>query len=110
MVGQLLLATGLPERTVWGWSSGAAAVLMAVSGVRGLRTFVRFSAAELEAAGASRRSFYITSTAALASGVLLLYNVTTLRAFWPFFAWIVVGIFASTLQFVRIILGRPKAE
>jgi hypothetical protein len=47
---------------------------------------------------------------AWSSGALQLYNVVSARAFWPFFALIVVAILASILQFVRMILARPRSE
>ena len=110
MGSMLLLATGLSEPLVWAWSSGVTLASFVPIGAIGLRTFRSFPRDELQAAAASKVSFYGVSVIALASALLQIYNVLTARAFWPFFSLVVVAILASTLQFVRMVLTRPGAE
>jgi hypothetical protein len=110
MVGLLLLATGLPAQTVWAWSSATGIAFMIPTAVMGLRSFVRLQPGELEAAAASKLSFYSVCVLALTSGVLQIYNLVAARDFWPFFTLVVVAILASTLQFVRMILAHPRSQ
>jgi hypothetical protein len=110
MGSMLLLATDLPEPTVWAWSSGVALVSLLPIGAMGWRRFRSFRPDEIQAAAVSKGSFYGVSSFALTSGALQIYNVLVTRAFWPFFTLIVVAILASTLQFVRMVLARPEAE
>src|SRR5262245_44606756 len=82
MASMLLLATELPEPSVWGWSSGIALAIVLPTGALGMRTFIGFPRRELEAAGASRLTYYSTSTLAVASGLLQVYNILAARTFW----------------------------
>jgi hypothetical protein len=110
MLGLLLLATELPQPSVWQWCSGITIALGAPAAVASLRAFASFVPGELQAAGASKYIFYPVSAAGIATSLLQVYNITTLHAFWPFFAAIVAAILASTLQFARMILLRPGSN
>jgi hypothetical protein len=58
----------------------------------------------LSAAGTSRLLFFGMGSFGIAVGLLQIYNIVVLNAFWAFFATIVVHLVAGFLQFVRLIL------
>jgi hypothetical protein len=105
MIGLLLLAiTPLPAAT-WRWCSGFAALFLFPYAAMIFKAFVGFAPGQLEAAGGSKSMSYPLLAVGTAISLLQLYNVTTLNAFWPFFAAIVTLLLAAMVQFVRLVLA-----
>jgi hypothetical protein len=108
LAGLLLSAADLASATVWSASSAIIVVVVLPGFVANLKTFRKFSGGELAATAASKLTFYSISSAGIGVFLLQIYNVLVLQAFWPFFAAIVLGILASTVQFARLILIRGE--
>jgi hypothetical protein len=108
LAGLLLLAADLAPATVW--SAGSAIVVMVLlpGFVANFKTFRQFDSGELAATGASKLTFYATSVSGIGVFLLQIYNVFAGQTFWPFFAAVVLGILASTVQFARLILVRGE--
>lgn len=108
MAGLLLATTPLAPPAVWQWCSAIAVLFLLAAALAASRAFVQFSSIELEAAGASRAMFNLTASLGIATTLLQVCNFVLLHVFWPFFAAIVMAIFASSLQFMRLILNRRE--
>ena len=109
LVGLLLLASSLSQTFAWSTCSLIVTVSFACNTIASLRAYARFTPEELEAAGARPRFFYMVSSVGAALVLLQVYNVVMLRAFWPYFAAIVLAILISVLQFTRMILA-PRLQ
>lgn len=110
LIGLLLLSTSLPEGSGWSWCSGLALGSLLPSGVFNYRRFSALPAQQLQASPSSKPVFYSLSVIGLGVILLQLYNIVGLHQFWPFFSTIVVGLLASTLQFMRMILSRQGPQ
>ena len=108
LAGLLLLAADLAPATAWSAGSALVVVVLLPGGVANFKTFRKFDADELAATTASKLTFYSISSVGIGVFLLQLYNVFVGRVFWPFFAAIVLGILASTVQFARLILIRGE--
>ena len=105
MVGLLFLAIKpVPPPATWRWCSGFAALFLFPYATVIFKNLLRFASGQLKAAGGGR--FTSSTLFALLTAVFLLqlYNVTTLAAFWPYFAAIVSMLLGAMYQFVRLIL------
>jgi hypothetical protein len=105
LVGLLLLSSGLDFEIVWRACSAVVVVVFACNIISSLRTYARFPRDELRAQGARPWLFYLIASIGGLASVLQLCNVFAWRAFWPFFAAVVLALLIATLQFVRMILA-----
>ena len=104
LVAMLLLSVKPPLPWIWRACSGLSLVL-AVPFLRSTIKAVRaIGSGGLEMAGTSRLLFYGLGIVGMAAGLLQIYNVVVLNAFWVFFVTIVTQLIAGILQFVRLIL------
>lgn len=108
LAGLLLLAADLAPATAWSAGSVLVVAILLPGFVANFKTFRTFSGSELAATAASKLIFYSISAAGVGIFLLQVYNVLVRQAFWPFFAAIVLGILASTVQFARLILIRGE--
>jgi len=108
LVGLLLLAADLAPATVWSACSAIVAVVLLPSSAANLNTFRKFDSDELAATTGSKVTFYSMSSVGVIVCLLQLYNAFVRPVFWPFFAAIVLGILAATIQFARLILIRGE--
>ena len=104
MVGLLLLAIKPLPPATWRWCSGFAAVFLFPYAAMILKTLLGFAPGQLEAAGGGKATSYPLLAIGAGVSLLQLYNVTTLNAFWPFFAAIVSLLLGAMVQFVRLVL------
>ena len=108
MFGLLALASDLPQPVVWRLMSGLVVALLLPGLIVNISAFRKFSPDELRRTGASRATFYATSSLGFAVVLLQIYNALAMAVFWPFFLSIVLSILISTLQFARLILARRE--
>jgi hypothetical protein len=106
----LLLATSLPEATIWRWCSLVAFIATAATGQILSSTFRTFSRGDLKASGSKRWIFVSSGLIGLATTLLQLYNVITLKTFWPFFAAIATWLWLAMTQFVLVVTARQDPE
>lgn len=105
LVGLLLLSTGLALDAVWRACSACVVAVFACNIIGSLRTYARFPREELRAQGARPWLFYLIASIGGIAIALQVWNAFAWRAFWPFFAAVVLALSISTLQFVRMILA-----
>jgi hypothetical protein len=108
LAGLLLLAADLAPATCWSAGSAIVVLVLLPGFVANFKIFRKFDGGELAATEASKLMFYSISLVGIGVLLLQLYNVFVARAFWLFFAAIVLGILASTVQFARLILIRGE--
>jgi hypothetical protein len=106
----LLLATSLPEQTVWRWCSLVAFIATAATGQFLSRTYRTFSRGDLKASASKRWIFVSSGLIGIASTLLQLYNVISLKTFWPFFAAIATWLWLAMIQFVLVVTVQHNAE
>jgi len=99
----LLLATGLPEQTIWRWCSLVAFIAAAAIGQLLSGTYRMFSREDLKGSGSRRWIFVSSGLLGIASTLLQLYNVISLQTFWPFLAAIAVWLWLAMIQFVLVV-------
>jgi hypothetical protein len=109
MVGLLLLAIKPFPPATWRWCSGFAAVVLFPYAAIILKALFRFAPGQLEAAGGGKFTSYPLLAIGIAVSLLQVYNVTTLNAFWPFFAAIVSLLWGAMVQFVRLVLVQRQS-
>jgi hypothetical protein len=110
MVGLLfLVVTPLPP-TIWRWCSGFAALFLFPYATIILRTLHSFAPGQLHAAGGTKFTSYTLLTLLTAVGLLQLYNIAILAAFWPFFGGIVAMLLGAMYQFVRLVLTPQQSR
>ena len=99
----LLLATGLPEQTIWRWCSLVSFVATVATGQLLSGTYRTFSREDLKSSGSRRWIFVSSGLLGVASTLLQLYNVISLQTFWPFLAAIAVWLWLAMIQFVLVV-------
>jgi hypothetical protein len=112
LVGLLFLAVTPAPSSIWRWSSGFAAFLLAPYAAMIIKTSMGFAPGQLEAAGGGKIISYGLIALLTAVFLLQLWNVATLAVFWPFFVAIIALLLGSMYQFVRLVLStkQPSAE
>ena len=106
----LLLATSLPEPTIWRWCSLVAFIATAATGQFLSGNYRTFSREDLKASGSRRWIFVSSGLIGVAATLLQLYNVITLKTFWPFFASIATWLWLAMIQFVLVVTTRREPE
>ena len=106
----LLLATSLPEPTIWRWCSLVAFIATAATGQFLSGNYRTFSREDLKASGSRRWIFVSSGLIGVAATLLQLYNVITLKTFWPFFASIATWLWLAMIQFVLVVTARQEPE
>lgn len=104
----LLLATGLPEQTIWRWCSLVGFIATAATGQFLSGTYRTFSRGDLKASGSRRWIFVSSGLLGIASTLLQLYNVISLQTFWPFFAAIATWLWLAMIQFVLVVTAQQE--
>lgn len=106
-VALVLLAVVPVPTSIWAWCSALTATVLFPRALLDLRMFLRLAKAPLETG--TRPTFFTALTIGTAFTVLQVYNVTTLHAFWPFFAAVMAQLFAGMFQFVRLVFVPRKS-
>lgn len=110
MVGLFLVSVAYDPATTWRWCSGLATLFLFPYAIMILKALVRFAPGQLEAAGGTKVTSYALFTLLATVGLLQLYNLATLAAFWPFFGAIVAPLLGAMYQFVRLVLAPRRPE
>lgn len=104
MVGLLFLAVKPVPPATWRWCSGIAALILLPYATMILKNLLRFAPGQLKSAGGGRFTSYSLFALLMAVGLVQVFNVATLAAFWPYFGTIVSLLLGAMYQFVRLIL------
>ena len=104
LAAMLLLSVKPPPPWIWRACSSVAVAFVVPFGISATKGSRAIGLGELSAAGTSRLLFFGMGSFGIAVGLLQIYNIVVLNAFWAFFAAIVVHLVAGFLQFVRLIL------
>lgn len=110
LLAMLLSSTALDQERVWQVCSVLAFVMVVIVGQQisgGLRSL---SSEEFRRGGGSRGVFYSSSVIGIAVTLLQLYNVISLKKFWPFFAAIATLLILAMLQFVRLVVAGHESK
>jgi hypothetical protein len=102
-----LLSANLNEQLTWRLCSLFAFVVTAFWSQVLSRTYRGFSRNELKTSGSKPWIFYSSGLLGIASTLLQLYNVISLKTFWPFFAMIGTWLFLGMVQFVLLVTAPP---
>jgi|ERR1700693_115226 hypothetical protein len=106
ILAMVLMATNLPEQTIWRSCCLTAFIITAARGQVLSRTYRAFSREELKASGSRRLIFYSAAVLGIIATVLQIYNVIRLQTFWPFFAMIATWLCLGMVQFVLLVTAR----
>jgi hypothetical protein len=106
MLAMVLMATNLPEQTIWRWCSLTAFIITTARGQVLSRTYRAFSREELRASGSRRWIFYSAAVLGVAATVLQIYNFIRVQTFWPFFAMIATWLCLAMVQFILLVTGK----
>ena len=104
----LVLVTIEPEPPgIWRWCSGIFLVATMSFVMATGKTFRRLNLRNAQRQRITRFIFYLVGAFGTAAMLLQLYNISSLAAFWPFFAGIVYQLVTAMAQFARMILLLP---
>ena len=105
----VLLSANLNEQLTWRWCSLFAFVITVFMGQALSRAYRGFSRDELKISGSKPWIFYSSGFLGIASTLLQLYNVISLKTFWPFFAMVGTWLFLAMVQFVLLVTAPPHS-
>ncbi len=110
LIGLLLLATAFAEATIWCICSLLAFALAVPLSVNLARHYRAIPRGEFRSGGGSVAIFLTSNLFGIAVTLFQLVNAFALRQFWPYFLLIVGQLIGATVQFVRLVLFRPRAN
>jgi hypothetical protein len=110
ILGMVLSSTKLDDSTMWRWCSLLSFVLIVWLAQIGYRNYRSFSHEEFRVSGARTSLFYGASAAGIATTLLQLYNVISLKSFWPFFVAIATFLLLGMLQFILLVSAGQESQ
>jgi len=110
ILGMLLSSTSLDAVTVWRLCSLFAFVMLVAMASAYRTTFRRFPPEEFKAAGGRTLVLFTGGLVGTVVTFLQLYNVISLKAFWPFFTAVATLLLAAMLQFILLVSSGQDAK